>query len=395
MDDFYSIGKTALNQGNYKKAILNFKKALQGIDYQNKNIYILTDLGYTYLTIEDFTNSLFYLNKALEINPDFLYANYNKACLLHNLKEFDEEEIILNNLIKKHPTYSHSYYQLALVLNSKVDDHYNPQRIIELCDRFISLNGSDSKVYFLKGMVLYNNKLYKEAKQSYKKGLLMDTSMKPFLNEINEMKKSVQTIPYTYEIVPLFSDQLYLSILDASEYRLNQDLKTLIFEMEEKYTSDNVSSNGGWQSPRRFNFLDSKHHKNEGLVKGLDQLKLFILLNASNFVQTLNFPKNKTMYFSIKESWANINRKGNFNHKHNHLLNTISGCYYVDSGHTEKKNNTSLIFYNNKGDMNSNHLLGKEGTLALWDSEIYHSVPQHSGTKERIVIAFNINFIVK
>ena len=58
MDDFYSIGKTALNQGNYKKAILNFKKALQGIDYQNKNIYILTDLGYTYLTIEDFTNSL-------------------------------------------------------------------------------------------------------------------------------------------------------------------------------------------------------------------------------------------------------------------------------------------------------------------------------------------------
>ena len=90
MDDFYSIGKTALNQGNYKKAILNFKKALQGIDYQNKNIYILTDLGYTYLTIEDFTNSLFYLNKALEINPDFLYANYNKACLLHNLKEFDD-----------------------------------------------------------------------------------------------------------------------------------------------------------------------------------------------------------------------------------------------------------------------------------------------------------------
>ena len=125
MDDFYSIGKTALNQGNYNKAILNFKKALQGIDYQNKNIYILTDLGYTYLTIEDFTNSLFYLNKALEINSDFLYANYNKACLLHNLKEFDEEEIILNNLIKKHPTYSHSYYQLALVLNSKVDDHYS------------------------------------------------------------------------------------------------------------------------------------------------------------------------------------------------------------------------------------------------------------------------------
>ena len=143
------------------------------------------------------------------------------------------------------------------------------------------------------------------------------------------MKKSVQTIPYTYEIVPLFSDQLYLSILDASEYRLNQDLKTLIFEMEEKYTSDNVSSNGGWQSPRRFNFLDSKHHKNEGLVKGLDQLKLFILLNASNFVQTLNFPKNKTMYFSIKESWANINRKGNFNHKHNHLLNKDAVVMYL------------------------------------------------------------------
>ena len=97
MNNSYKIAKKYLNEQNYNKSILNFLKALK----ENKNSeqlkYILTDFGYLYLKIEDFDNSLLYLNKALKIDPDFIYSNYNKACILHNLHRYEEEEIILNH----------------------------------------------------------------------------------------------------------------------------------------------------------------------------------------------------------------------------------------------------------------------------------------------------------
>ena len=34
----------------------------------------------------------------------------------------------------------------------------------------------------------------------------------------------------------------------------------------------------------------------------------------------------------MKESWANVNRKGHRNSAHNHLTATLSGCYYIQSG---------------------------------------------------------------
>ncbi len=51
--------------------------------------------------------------------------------------------------------------------------------------------------------------------------------------------------------------------------------------------------------------------------------------------------------------------------------------------------------YNDHNNTYENDLFGKEGTLSLWDGELYHSVPPHTGTKERITIAFNINLILK
>tara|TARA_A100001037_G_scaffold266199_1_gene258167 strand:+ start:136 stop:339 length:204 start_codon:yes stop_codon:yes gene_type:complete len=63
----------------------------------------------------------------------------------------------------------------------------------------------------------------------------------------------------------------------------------------------------------------------------------------------------------------------------------------------KKQKNTSLIMYdyNDHNNTYENDLFGKEGTLSLWDGELYHSVPPHTGTKERITIAFNINLILK
>ena len=103
--------------------------------------------------------------------------------------------------------------------------------------------------------------------------------------------------------------------------------------------------------------------------------------------------KNKTPFFNLQQIWANINYKNSTNNKHNHGCNTISGCYYVSSGYTGE-NNTPLLFYNKEDEIPINSL-GKEGSLALWESDIYHSVPLHNGDKKRISIAFNIDVTLR
>tara|TARA_Y100001935_G_C17299652_1_gene508374 strand:+ start:1569 stop:2768 length:1200 start_codon:yes stop_codon:yes gene_type:complete len=399
MSNSYFIAKKYLNEKNYKKSILNFLRALKENNNPEQLKYILTDFGYLYLKIEEFDNSLLYLNKALKIDPDFIYSNYNKACILHYLHRYEEEEIILNHLINKHPTYNHSYYQLALVLNTKTEKDYEPQKIIKLCDKYIELtdNFEKHKGYFLKSITLYNIKLFKEAKENHNKSINLNPFIKPLLNQISLLKQKHNSLSYNYEIIPLFNKNIYLSTLNTKEYNINNILKNLVLQMEKTYNSENVSSNGGWQSPKRINFLETTHHKDKSKMIYLEQFKLYILENVSNYIKTFNYQKDKTIYLHTDECWANINRKNNFNHKHNHMLSTISGCYYIDSGFTEKTKNTSLIMYdyNDHNNTYENDLFGKEGTLALWDGELYHSVPPHTGTKERITIAFNINLILK
>ena len=114
----------------------------------------------------------------------------------------------------------------------------------------------------------------------------------------------------------------------------------------------------------------------------------------------------------MKESWANINRKGHRNSAHNHLTATFSGCYYIQSGYNDDElasghgKATALEFLpppaNSNGSVAndgvarpelepwSHEALGVAGTLALWPGPINHSVPVHHGPRDRVSLAFNL-----
>jgi len=397
MEKYYSIGKEYLKNEKYKEAILNFKKAIKEEGNQN-NMYVLTDIGYTYMRMNELTEALLYLNKALQINDNFLYANYNKAVILNQLKQYSENIIILEKMVKLYPDFYGFYYELAVAIynNEKNIPDWNYKKIIQLCDKFISLKKEVHLGYLLKGQVYNDLKMYKESKDFYNYGLNISPNLVPLSEKINYLMKKTNAVQYSYTISDLFDNKkLYLSVLKPSKDKesMNHGLYTLILEMEQNYKSDQISNIGGWQSPRYINFLDSSIHKNKKLVNSLYQLEFIILNNLYQYLQDFNMIKNKTPFFNLQQIWANINYKNSTNNKHNHGCNTISGCYYVSSGYTGE-NNTPLLFYNKEDEIPINSL-GKEGSLALWESDIYHSVPLHNGDKKRISIAFNIDVTLR
>ena len=397
METYYSIGKQHLMNKKYKEAILNFKKAIK--EKGNKK-YVFTDLGYIYMCLNEPNEALLYLNKAIERDNDFLYANYNKSVVLNQLKQYRENIATLERMIQIYPEYHGFYHELAIAIynNEKSIVNWNYQRIIQLCDKYISLKKEIHVAYILKGNVYHDLERYKEGKRFYNYGLSISPDMFPLSEKINHLISKTNIIKDDHRISDLFDGKkLYLSGLNSSEEKekesMNQGLHALILEMEKNHQSDQISNIGGWQSPRYINLLDHSVHKNKKLVTSLYQLELTILHNLYQYFQELNMIENKTPFFNLRQIWANINRKGCENKKHNHGCSTVSGCYYVSSGHTGE-NNTPLLFYNKEDEIRVPSV-GKEGSLALWDGNIYHSVPNHIGEEERISIAFNIDVTFK
>ena len=159
------------------------------------------------------------------------------------------------------------------------------------------------------------------------------------------------------------------------------------------------SNAGGWQS--KGVFLESQAEA----VRGL---RAHILRQLAALLQELQI--TGTPHVSIGESWANINRKGDWNREHSHedrwslTPTTWAGCYYVASGWPEDeganaKSFTGLDLAEPRllGDPQrwSSDVLGQAGGLALWPGYLNHSVPEHAGPRDRITIAFNLAVVTR
>ncbi len=174
-------------------------------------------------------------------------------------------------------------------------------KIIKLCDKYIELtdNFEKHKGYFLKSITLYNIKLFKEAKENHNKSINLNLFTKPLLNQINLLKQNHNSLSYNYEIILLLNKNIYLSTLNTKEYNINNILKNLVLQIEKTYNSKNVSSNGSWQSPKRINFLETTHNKDKSKMIYLEQFKLYILENVSNYIKTFNYQKDKQYIYIL------------------------------------------------------------------------------------------------
>lgn len=154
----------------------------------------------------------------------------------------------------------------------------------------------------------------------------------------------------------------------------------------------------------RFNFL--QHPREE-----VRRLRDFCLASIHKVGATINAglwePEARVQVQAV-ESWCHITRSGGYHDSHAHPMCSWCGIYYLDPGEADAASRNGVNrFYEPRGNVNaysdyatrylnaegSIDMAAVEGTLVVFPSFLRHAALPYTGSRDRIVIAFNTRTI--
>lgn len=188
---------------------------------------------------------------------------------------------------------------------------------------------------------------------------------------------------------------------------LNTDLKNLFLQRE--------AEGRRWQEKVDTNTLKVNLFESEfGLFSWpepcVQQLKRFCLDSLALAVMQVNgySPQDAQHLQIFNHTWFHITRQGGYMGSHNHPMASWSGVYCVATGGDDPDNPDSgvLRFHDPRNSVNMYMDAGnsnwidpwspgqlsfklKPGQLVMFPSFLMHEVATHSGSEERITVAFN------
>ena len=194
------------------------------------------------------------------------------------------------------------------------------------------------------------------------------------------------------ETLKLFPEPIFKYKLNDYQ-NFNQELGKYIYDLYEK---DNIgiqrSNRGGWHSE---NFKLSE--PNSIQQKFAQEVQKYIL----NAFQNMGW-KIKDKNIRLKEMWAIINKKNNFNVIHTHPNCYLSAAYYVktnkkcgnfevESPNIARRHSYPELAVQNELNLNIASIDISDGDLLLFPSYLPHKVGINESEEDRIVISFNVD----
>ena len=190
-----------------------------------------------------------------------------------------------------------------------------------------------------------------------------------------------------YKTTPIFPIPIH--IFDVNGFNEIQDeLIDYAYELRKKDPKGvSISNRGGWQSSG-FEVKDEN-----------DKLHNF-LFNCINGFPHINYKVNFLIY-----AWININEPGNYNVKHLHPTNDLSGVLWIKA----PQNSGDIVFespyefqayqeidsyvdeFRNSFNIDhSYYFTPTDGRMLIFPSHLMHEVEENLSNEDRISVSFNI-----
>ncbi len=177
----------------FKKAISFFENnklesaeeiCLKIYNLDSKNFDNLRLLNFIYFKKKNFSKALDFINKAIEINPNFAEAYMEKGNALNGIKKFDSAIKNYEKAIKINPNYSHAYYNKGLVFHElkKIKDAE------ENYSKAIKINPNHIYAYNNRAFALQQLKKFDESLKNYNKVYQIDPNFNFLLGKIAHTK---------------------------------------------------------------------------------------------------------------------------------------------------------------------------------------------------------------
>ena len=189
-------------------------------------------------------------------------------------------------------------------------------------------------------------------------------------------------------IIPLFYSALFVKENVGTE-ELREDLKRQILQAKKDDRGTQGGSNPGcWRSTALYEMKWLYDEMRNSVMEANQKY------SEIDFVFKQHLEKSDNLDYNI---WTNVNEVGSKNVIHSHKADAWAGIYYVQAEDTG-----NLLFHNpanllNDCKFNSPFVRGleiqpKDGMLILWPGWVPHEVVENESNRQRINIAWGINF---
>ena len=194
------------------------------------------------------------------------------------------------------------------------------------------------------------------------------------------------------EVFRFFPEPIFKFKFEEAE-NFNEKLSEFIYKLQkDDPDGTNKSNKGGWHS-KNFKLND----KNSIQFKFALELQKYIFQTF----QALGW-KTENQNIRVKEMWAIINKKDNFNVVHTHPNSFLSAAYYVkapnncgkfqvESLNIAKRHLSPEVVDKNEFNAQVAGLEVSEGDLLIFPGYLPHKVAKNESDKDRIVISFNVD----
>ena len=207
-------------------------------------------------------------------------------------------------------------------------------------------------------------------------------------NDSNRVAYILQVGKMIDDIIPLYHSDIFCK-KNVGTIEQREDLKKQILLTKEKDDSPVDGSNQGcWRSTATYQ-MDWLYGAMRDLVKDANNVYFEKDPVFKHFLSQCS-----NLDFNI---WTNVNDKGAKNSLHTHTPDAWAGIYYVQAEGTG-----NLLFYNPANVLQQCEpkspfikkmgIPPKDGMLILWPGWVPHEVEENTSDKQRINLAWGINF---
>ncbi len=287
--------KIYLSLNKFDKAVVEVEKLVTEFPSETKYLAMLAEM---YMSKKNYEKALIYYNKILEKDPNdkFIHislASYyretgNKEKSYQELKKgFANPNLEIDTKIQ----ILLSYYSITEIYNELKSQAF------ELSEILVKTHPNEAKAYSILGDFLYRDKKFEEARESFRKVNMIDSSKYEIWETIliinSELNDTIALINESERAIELFPEQPLLYLFSGiSNFQTNQLSKAI----EKLETGLKLVVDNDKLLSQFYTYLGDIQYKNKNYDKAFNAFKKNLEIDPDN-VYVLN---NYTYYLSLQ-----------------------------------------------------------------------------------------------
>ena len=265
---YQNIGVVYKRLNNLDETIANYEKALS-LQKDKKDADLIEDLASCYHLKKDYPNALKYYDEALLVKKDDYDLNYNKALVLHSMKNYNDAISIYTKLLegKNNPEVKANLTAALVALGDEYLQAHNYSLATETFEKAIEQGTKDSYAYYGLAKSYRACELNDKATEYYEKAISMAPEKTEYSNEFADFISSVNKT----------------STVQVSPQENSAEIKEIVVPMESEPKADVENQDKN----KDFIALGDENYKKKNYDISINNYQDALRLNPSDEVTLL------------------------------------------------------------------------------------------------------------